>query len=351
MQRSILMALAGTFCLTSFQALTVYAGPGRSGGGNAIVCFNTPDIPAAIRDKSSPRYGEILEHEIAQVTSVETLDLNIARTKKLDGSDYALIEPLTGEKPRAYVERVAKRFEIQFPFLSKRILETLAGYSDDRISVREDQGLTRIEDENDSGYLSNKQLCVVATMAMQSEVGKHPMLDIDGRLFLNSRNSPMSRNVLLLHEVVYKILRDSGATDSLGARVLVKALISKDITTGRLFSLWESLANKYHFSHGGSFQLVRDISDNSKGINLLTEHVNAKNKALFSNAVDVVFGQYLDGIAAKYSLTAQDKKDTLENLKTIYDVPSNSCWDGRSTRCNFQEMLFLQAKSLELPIP
>src|SRR5690348_5981994 len=79
------------------------------GGGNAVVCFDNPAIPIAIRSGT----GEILDDYIPHVASVETFDLYEARQcRGLDCSETPKIIPVNeGESPFEYTERIAKRFD------------------------------------------------------------------------------------------------------------------------------------------------------------------------------------------------------------------------------------------------
>jgi hypothetical protein len=137
-----------------------------------------------------------------------------------------------------------------------------------RISLRRD-GLNRIQDEQDWGYIDRAN-CVIATMAAQRREGDYGylmnrydltsgvapsvlqnttperglhFLDIDGRLFMHPKHSELSKAVLLLHESLYSVVRDDkGHQTSRNTREFVKAVISQaGMTVGEYQKLTETL--------------------------------------------------------------------------------------------------------------
>ena len=75
MKRVGLLVL-GTVFLTASSG---FADGGLSdGGGNSVVCFDTPEIPKSIRASG----GEILNEHIAHITFIEAFDLYEAKLKR-----------------------------------------------------------------------------------------------------------------------------------------------------------------------------------------------------------------------------------------------------------------------------
>jgi hypothetical protein len=243
-----------------------WAGPGSSGGGNAVVCFDTAEIPTAIRDVNSQRYGRIYDEDLCHITSIEAYDLYLA--KQTGFTQPSIIQPDPGANPMAYVEKIAKRFDAYLPAISQVLRRGKNNFPMSRISLRRD-GLNRIQDEQDWAYIDRAN-CVIATMAAQRREGDYSysmnrynlkvgdvpsvlqnstperglhFLDIDGRLFMHPKHSELSKAVLLLHESLYSVVRDDkGHQTSRNTREFVKAIISQvGMTVGEYQKLIETL--------------------------------------------------------------------------------------------------------------
>ncbi|MGZ3697266.1 MAG: hypothetical protein ACXWP5_04165, partial [Bdellovibrionota bacterium] len=69
---------------------------GTRGGGNAVVCFDSPQVPAEIRSGT----GELTDAALAHVTSVETYDLLEAKLPRgFQANAPEIIPLLEGEAP------------------------------------------------------------------------------------------------------------------------------------------------------------------------------------------------------------------------------------------------------------
>lgn len=205
------------------------AGPLTSGGGNAVVCFDSPTIPNAIRDPQSTRFGKILDDEVKNhITSIEAYDLYEARMERgLDrGQRPEVIGISESESLRDYSEKIAKRFELFFPEISRTIRFGNKAFVDTNIILRP-SGLTLVHDENDVGYIDALN-CVVATMATQYSVGDKIFLQLDQRLFQHRLHSKLSQAVLFLHESIYYAARVlTKHEDSRNTRILIGAIINQ----------------------------------------------------------------------------------------------------------------------------
>jgi hypothetical protein len=238
------------YLLVLIGAPMAWAGPGASGGGNAVVCFDDPGIPAAIRNPNSGRSGQILDDEVKNhITSVEAFDLYEARMVRglTSASEPKLIPIEANDTPRDYAEKLAKRFELYIPSLSDTIRSGTRALTDANILQRP-SGLTRINDEADVGYIDSEN-CVVATMAAQYETGDTTFLQIDSRLYNHKLHTQISRAVLFLHEAIYFSARNGFVkqTDSRNTRTLVGAIIKQDpIDSAWLVDLYKKLNMPYN---------------------------------------------------------------------------------------------------------
>ncbi|MGZ3692750.1 MAG: hypothetical protein ACXWQO_00650 [Bdellovibrionota bacterium] len=226
LNKSFLLFLALSICVGANSAFAAEGGSEGGGGENSVVCFSDPAIPAAIRDQNSPRFGQILDAELAAVSSAEAYDLYEARMPRgLEQTSSAIVVNDQGAKVRAYAEKIAARFAPYLPSVTRLIQSGANKLPDNRILVRP-AGLNRIHDENDVGYIDSVH-CVVATMAAQYKAGDETLLQMDGRLFGHPLNSRLSQSVLFLHESIYYAARTYAEhKDSRATRTLVGTLIN-----------------------------------------------------------------------------------------------------------------------------
>ena len=209
-----------------FGSVSCWAGPGSTGGGNAVVCFNDNAIPSAIRDPKNANYQVLTDDMISNVTSVQVLDLYEAlKPRGLDGSLIPDVYPIgADETPVQYVWRLAQRFNPSAPAISWMLSNSLEAFSENN-TIMESHGLARIDDTNMVEQIDSRN-CVIATMAAQYKAGDNSYrLHIDQRLFNHPAHSKLSKAVLLVHEFVYRYFRDQGESDSRHTRDFVAMII------------------------------------------------------------------------------------------------------------------------------
>jgi len=323
---AILLAL-----LNSLQA-NAAGEDGTRGGENAVVCFNNPAIPLAIRDVSSPRYGQILDEEVKNnVVSVESYDLFEARMPRgLDHVEPKIIAFAEGENIRSYVERIAKRFSAFIPVISASIRRGSDTFNENHILIRPG-GLKRVHDENDVGYIDASR-CVVATMAVQYEAGNDTYLQIDSRLYYHPTHSHLSQAVLFLHEALYYVARSNGQRDSRNTRLAVGSLINAaPINSKELRVLWESLGFPSSLDNAGDSYLVSFLAP------VLRKYVNDQIKPMVrrSDTGRRLIGRFKswEQIFWKISFSAP----SYGAISTYYDARNDICMtlrvgDGRPFR-------------------
>src|ERR1700677_4535283 len=96
----------GVYFLATLMSFAVsvaaHAGAGASGGGNSVICFDTPTIPSAIRNPDNGNhYQKILDSDLAHITFIEALDLYKAkRPVGLQSKPNFVIELKPGESER-----------------------------------------------------------------------------------------------------------------------------------------------------------------------------------------------------------------------------------------------------------
>lgn len=344
------IALIFSFALVLFAPSAFSeAEQGTRGGENAVVCFNNEAIPMEFRDRTSPRYGLILDDEVKNnVVSVEAYDLYEARAPKgLNGTPQEVIQTLPGEPVRGYAERIARRFERYVPAVAYDIREGAAAFPDSKILMRP-AGLKRVHDENDVGDIDDSH-CVIATMAAQYEAGQDTYLQIDGRLFNHPMQTTLSRAVLFLHEALYYRARRLGQTDSLTTRTAVSHLINAaPIDSAQLAALWQSLGFAPESERDGSavnylLSLIapeidsavkiqqRGVSHSSAGAKVTAQFAMLRNKyrSSYITNFDTFEDTYrnLTGTAKDRSVCTMidPKRSALDQLFNPLEIPDQNC--------------------------
>jgi hypothetical protein len=222
---------------------SAHAGRGvdSSGGGNAIVCFDSSTIATRLRQEKLAGSGFIADSDIQHITSVELLDVHKAKIPSLKMGELVpvtprVIEARPGETPDQYSERLKKRFEVYFPGIIK-ILED--GQSSFKSVKPYAHGLMSIDDVN-SVENFNTETCVKATIIAQYYEPAGNYIAYDARIFA----LPMSvfpatdRALSFWHEYLYllaKINRQAQSSDS--TQTLLGALITHGVTLKELLSL------------------------------------------------------------------------------------------------------------------
>jgi hypothetical protein len=234
---------------TVAQSMPAWAGFGAH-GGNGIVCFNDPAIPTAIRREAgaySPLEPVIIPDQyISQITSIEVVDLNMARRARgpIGEIKPEIILPNAGETPSEYVERIAQRFDQSVPLISEIIRSGVKSFPIQNI-IEESWGLKPVNDSRIFGLIDSTN-CVAGTMATQYVSGGQTYLHIDARLTRHEKGDPLNPYILYLHEIVYSEGVKRGHRDSRNTQILVEAMIQSNVprTLQQLVDLVKSL----HFS-------------------------------------------------------------------------------------------------------
>lgn len=210
------------------------------GGGNAVVCFNTPAIPREIRaldPQGRPIDPSIQDDHIPHITSIELLDLYEARFSRgiQNPSKFELLSPNRGETALEFSTRLFRRIENLMPGLHGALIEAMSELPSDEV-VRVPSGLMPVNDHAMVGRI-NSRLCVVSTIAMQQDVGGgNTKIYVDGRIFDHPKFDDSDRALTYVHEVVYHAARRSYRhDDSQGTRLLVGTLLRKNLSAARLY--------------------------------------------------------------------------------------------------------------------
>ncbi len=203
-----------------------HAGNESSGGGNAIVCFNSKEIPVEVRANK----GKVQDSHIEKITSIEMLDL--WELKKLGDIDSDLTHPWIdikeNENPTAFALRVISRVQKVFPTLYDGLLVSRQKLSLDQ-AIRAEHGLGPIDD-HDMKALIDHENCVVATVLRADDMGQAAELHFDPRLFNHALHSPLSKGIGVLHEIIYKFGRSFNHKTSLNSRRLLRSFMLQKTT-------------------------------------------------------------------------------------------------------------------------
>lgn len=225
--------------LVTFSTLPTFAGAGSSGGGNALVCFDTPEIPKQIRERDQAGNiidGAIRNEHIKHITRIEVLDLVEAKYSRgmSELKSPELIQIMEGEDVEDYTRRVIERVKNSAPELYDSLIETLNKIPSD-LAVAQPDGLYPVDDYNLLGRHDSSN-CVVATIALHQNEGHNGLnLYFDQRLMFHAKHSLHSRAITYLHEVVYAYARTRFQhTDSQNTRKVVGLLIRKDVSAEEL---------------------------------------------------------------------------------------------------------------------
>ncbi len=217
--------------LAAALSSTAQAGPGASGGGNAMVCFDDPSIPTRIRAEKLNGNGYIGDQDISHITKVEILDLYEARQPVgsigSTPSSKKLIEAKPGESVDQYTARLLSRFSELAPGLIDTIDRGRQALS---VYKQFPNGLDPIDDVG-PGETVNTRDCVRATIIAQYNRSDSDFIGYDPRIFNlpDSIFSVTSKALSQIHEWIYWVARTYGrATSSDSTRDLIGAMISDD---------------------------------------------------------------------------------------------------------------------------
>lgn len=205
--------------ILSLLSLPALAGTSDRGGGNALVCFDSPAIPKAIRTKGNPDYGVITKDSLKRITKIEMLDIyqaQLPRGNRPSPFDDKVGNPKPGETPEQMADRLLDRIGNYAPGVHKKILEgQLALRGNVRFSA---EGVATITDANPL-FSIDREKCVIATMAAQDS--ESDLLLVDSRLYNHSKHSVASRAAMFLHEWTYYTLLRNGVNTSAAVREIV----------------------------------------------------------------------------------------------------------------------------------
>ncbi len=194
------------------------------GGGNAVVCFDDPAMPARVRGEAQ---GLLLDEFMPHVTSVEMFDLFEARLERgIDGNEFVPeVERLSaGETFVNYLLRVENMLRYSVPDLHKLYERSKSQLRPHNI-VFQPHGVDRIDDAAAVGIIDTHH-CVLATMGLHLLDGDFPVLHVDGRLFHHPSHSELSKAIFYLHEIFYMAGRRLGHASSRNTRALMGHLIT-----------------------------------------------------------------------------------------------------------------------------
>jgi len=230
MKKLLIGLFTASFTVSSTAAINYDLGEMGSGGGNAIVCFQ--DGSVATGEDSTNILSEIKKNKnqiptkfLKWITSIEMYDLYDAKKRRgISSKSPEIINIEPTEKIYSYLDRLSHRFD-----KSIRPLKYFVEYGKELLPedniVWED---TAVKYQNDLGTVSLPgQNCIISTMAAQVNHNDYYMAYIDSRLFNHPKHSKQSKATLILHELVYAVMREKlKHTDSGSTRNIVRYLIS-----------------------------------------------------------------------------------------------------------------------------
>lgn len=235
--------LLGIAVFTSLQS-TAFAQHEGSGshGGNGVVCFSSPKYAEQLTQPDRVVSKTIPDSYLANITSVETLELYEARVGVYGDALSDLLPIGATETENEYIERITNRFSNWTPVLKKMIDEgkKIIG---NRVQKLNDSSLIPVEDIRPLSRA--KDGCIYTNVAQQASLGSSAIkrLVIDNRLY--SRSDALSRAVLMIHEYVLAYttyyLKN---TDSEGARNIVIRMIAKNTNAADMSVILETFGMK-----------------------------------------------------------------------------------------------------------
>lgn len=230
--------------LTLIMAMSFYAqakldrtnGEWAGGGGNAIVCFEPQVIIAQgeVRTTTKDIINNIKKNKniipddyIQYIESVEMFDLYEAKKRRgIDSKKPEILDIKDDEKFYDYFDRLSKRYDGRVYTMAYIVEAGKELIPDSRLIFHN----TAMLYQNDLGSVTlPSDNCIVSTMAAQVNRKDYFEVHIDERLFNHAKHLRQSKATLILHELIYGLLRkhfkheDSGVT-----RKLVNFLIAYD---------------------------------------------------------------------------------------------------------------------------
>lgn len=212
-----------TFVLCLLTPLSFASeGAGSSGGGNAVVCFDSVELAAQVLE----RKGEITDADLPHITSIVSYDLYEAREVR----HYNVIALKEGETDIEYVNRILARFEKIYLSLANALKASQAAFDAKGRTLWQANGVFRMTDGKEIGRMGDH--CVLSTIAVQVQRESISELHIDERLYNHEKHDILSRAFLRLHEIVYRYARVKHLhVESSNSRVLVGLMTRADEMT------------------------------------------------------------------------------------------------------------------------
>lgn len=227
-----------------FAAGPVREGKSGSGGGNAVICFDSREAAAKVKKQGHL----VLDEDLSHIRKIEVIDLyeltegRFSKTRKLflsqANSDRDFLKGLEEYFDKKLINSWSWEPEKFYSYSSK--LNKI--FSPDSI-MRISKPLKRMVDSNEVVDIDADPYCDLVTVVVQVATENLTELTIDDRLFNHPKHSSISRGVFWLHELMYHPFLKNGAPDSLFAQRRVQAMISFRI--GMTFGEWaQELYNK-----------------------------------------------------------------------------------------------------------
>lgn len=327
MKTLLLSALVTSTLLTMNTEAIAAQGNSSGGGGNALVCFNTPTIPTQIRERDSKGAiidGSIRNEHISHITRVEILDLVEAKFSKgiKDPKSYELISIKAEESISEYTERILGRIKNVAPIVYDKFMETLKAMPEDE-AVGQPEGLYPVNDYNLLGKIDSTN-CVVATVAIHQFANGTISINYDQRLMAHPRHSDMSKAVTYFHEVVYATARKWGQTDSQNTRKLVSLLLRKDVSVEDLAKTLKNTSFDTTVWNASMYYKFH-LSGRSDRLGYVYQQLNAETFSVL-NTMDSKYRDEIKKLSEGYK-----KVDNAEQAKKIKNtMPSLQCEDVNS---------------------
>jgi CRISPR/Cas system-associated endoribonuclease Cas2 len=172
-------------------------------GGNAVVCFDSPDVVKTITNGSKDPIAFIPRQYIKNIVKIEARDLYAAKLpQRLGMSERKVIPIKAGESAEEYALRLLERLKWHFPTVKDAIDYGRERVIGDRVTDNL-TGLFPSEDIAPISPIDDENKCVYSTIAYQTMLGEGiAKLAIDPKIFNDAKglHSEQSRGVIYLHE-------------------------------------------------------------------------------------------------------------------------------------------------------
>lgn len=195
------------------------------GGGRGIACFATKEQATQVKALT----GSLTNEMVDQIESFIPFDLyfsSLARGIPPVAPDLITLN-FEGEEFTQIVSRQIERVKMIIPSFGLQMDSIWNKFQRNEIVWSRD-GLISIEDDNIIESIPNE--CALVTLALQYKLDNVDYLQIDPRLFYLPKMNEMGRASLIMHEIIYNIGRNHGATSSRGTRIVMSKILRKEHT-------------------------------------------------------------------------------------------------------------------------